>query len=94
MAIRTVFAGVAVSDLNKARRCSRESSCYRRRSPSGPSRVWKSRKTLTYGGVEAGQYPLDIYARWLSICQRTCATLTLHRFSRANFDPIHVSTSS
>ena len=51
-------------------------------------------KTLTYGGVEAGQYPLDIYARWLSICQRTCATLTLHRFSRANFDPIHVSTSS
>jgi ABC-2 type transport system permease protein len=20
--------------------------------------------TLTYGGVEAGQYPLDIYARW------------------------------
>jgi ABC-2 type transport system permease protein len=21
--------------------------------------------TLTYGGVEAGQYPLDIYARWL-----------------------------
>jgi len=20
--------------------------------------------TLTYGGVEAGQYPLDVYARW------------------------------
>ena len=27
--------------------------------------VWEIANTLTYGGVEAAQYPLDIYSSWL-----------------------------
>ena len=53
-------AAVAIARLGRGRwrgACSPASWSCRPRSPSGPSRAWRSSNVLTYGGVQAAQYP-------------------------------------